>query len=115
VLDNGVTFLQFDFHVETIGCSADERVTLFVRPPEPVVNKSFTVDVSVAAGVKAYAAAVSGSFSSHTQASGSMPVHYAQIRPLPPCSVDLDLTWSANRTSAALLGGSILAESGEAE
>jgi hypothetical protein len=111
-----VTSLQFDFHVETIGCTADERVTLFVRPPEPVANKSFTVDVSVAAGVKGYAATVSGSFISHTQASGSMLVHYAQIRPLPPCSVDLDLTWSANRTSAAAVSrGSILVEGGEVE
>jgi hypothetical protein len=115
-LDNGVTHLQFDFHVETIGCTADERVTLFVRPPETVVNKSFTVDVSIAAGVKAYAASVSGSFSSHTQASGNMPIHYAQIRPLSPCSTDLDLTWSANRTSATVAQrGSSLREGGEGE
>jgi hypothetical protein len=111
-----VTFLQFDFHVETSGCAADERVTLFVRPPELVVNKSFTVGVSVGAGVKAYAVTVSGSFSSHTQASGNMPVHYSQIRPLTPCSVDLDLTWSATRTSAAAVQwGSSLVEGGEAE
>jgi len=81
-------------------------VTLLVRPPEPVVNKSFTVSVSVASGVKAYTATVSGSFLSDQEASGTMPLHYAQISPLPLCSADLLLTWSASQPpAAAVLSG----------
>lgn len=98
-LDNQVTFLTFDF----IACAVQENVTLQVKPPAPITGAGFTVGVSVAAGAKAFTANVTGTFASHTEAIGDFQIHYTQTYPLTPCSVDLHVTWSAVRASAALV------------
>jgi len=103
VADNAVTFLEFDYRLENFACVVRENVTLSLHPPKPLTGTGFVVNINVGGGVTSLLATVSGSFISHTEAGGTLALHYSQVLPLTPCLIEASPTWTAHKVSATLL------------
>ncbi|MBL8112380.1 MAG: BACON domain-containing protein [Acidobacteria bacterium] len=98
VVGNGISTLSYGYGATGVGCTISGTRTTTYGTPAPFSGSSFSLSTSTGAGVNpSFSGTISGSFTSPTEAVGTISLAVQQSAPLPPCGGSFTATWSALR------------------